>query len=425
MQSLHRSLSDRDRDAATVSLILRSPSRLCPERAVSRHFSSKLGHGGQLLMTFAHRRAGRHLVSAVFAAAIVTLGGCDDENGSNATQSSGPRAAGGTVDTAGVTGAGSTAGGAGAFGTAGIGGVHGGSATGGDSSAAGSFGTGGRSALGGSAGVSASGAPSAGDGGRGSGGISPNDLGGNAGALDANAGKAGGAGTSANGGAESGSGGGGGLSAAGNGSWPSGDEFEGAALSTDWTVFRPDLADVVVKSGALSLTPHGGAAWYQANQAVLVYKLVNGDFKVTASVHARRASNPDAPPNQFADVGGLMARNPNGSSENYVLGVIGFAEMNQLAVEHKSTLNSKSEYGEDAFAADAELRLCRTGATFTIYYRHPGDSGWPGSVAPISRADLPQTLQVGMVAYTGVSKPDYVSIFDRIAFEPLGSGCDR
>jgi hypothetical protein len=30
-----------------------------------------------------------------------------------------------------------------------------------------------------------------------------------------------------------------------------------------------------------------------------------------------------------------------------------------------------------------------------------------------------------MIANTGVRSPDYVSIFDRITFEPVGAGCDR
>lgn len=120
-----------------------------------------------------------------------------------------------------------------------------------------------------------------------------------------------------------------------------------------------------------------------------------------------------------------MARNPSGDSENYVLGVVGYAEMNELAVEHKSTKDSQSDYGEAPFAADAELRLCRAGDSFTIYYRQPGDTGWPLSVTSITRADLPATLQVGMVAYTGASSPDYVSSFDRIVFEPVGAGCDQ
>jgi hypothetical protein len=208
-------------------------------------------------------------------------------------------------------------------------------------------------------------------------------------------------------------------------SWPSGDEFEGTELDKSWTILRPDLADVAVAAGALSITPKPNDLWYQASQGVLVYKLLSGDFKVTTTVHARKANDPNTPPAQFADVGGLMARSPSGGAENYVLGVVGYAEMNELAVEHKSTKDSQSDYGETPFAADAELRLCRTGPSFTIYYRHPGDSGWPASVAPIERADLPAELEVGLVAYTGASSPDYVSSFERIAFEPIGAGCDQ
>lgn len=304
---------------------------------------------------------------------------------------------------------------------------------GGGRDASGTGGAAGSAATGGAAG----GSPAIGGGGGRGGGTAGASVGGNGGAAtagnggDAGSGGSGGGGrggASGNGGVNGGGGSGaGGATAAGGagGSFPTGDEFDGSALSPAWTVFRPDLADVVVSGGALSLTPHAGDLWYQASQGVLVYKLVTGDFKATATVHARRASNPDLPPNQFADVGGLMARSPGGSAENYVLGVVGYAEMNQLAVEHKSTTNSKSVYGETAFTADAELRLCRTGATFTIYYRHPGDTGWPMSVAPITRSDLPATLQVGMVAYTGAPSPDYVSLFNRVAFEPVGAGCER
>src|SRR5262249_51328643 len=153
-----------------------------------------------------------------------------------------------------------------------------------------------------------------------------------------------GAGTSGGAGASSGSTPSGGAPSggapsgnAGNvGAWPSGDEFEGSMLDASWTIFRPDLADVAVADGALSITPKPKDLWYQASQGVVVYKTLTGDFKVTTTVHARKASDPSAPPAQFADVGGLMARNPGGDAENYVLGVVGYAEMNELAVEHKS-----------------------------------------------------------------------------------------
>ena len=214
-----------------------------------------------------------------------------------------------------------------------------------------------------------------------------------------------------------------GGAAGGSPALPFSDEFDGAALSSAWTIFRPDLADIAVSDGALSIAPHGGALWYQSSQADLVYRSVTGDFKATTTVHARRASDRSQTPNQFADVGGFMARDPASSSENYVLGVVGWAEMNQLAAEHKSTTNGASVYGESAFAADADLLICRRSDTITIYYRHPGDSGWTTSFAPFVRPDLPATLQVGLIAYTGASSPDFVALFDRVAYDALGAGC--
>lgn len=120
-----------------------------------------------------------------------------------------------------------------------------------------------------------------------------------------------------------------------------------------------------------------------------------------------------------------MARNPSGSSENYVLGVVGYAEMNQLAVEHKSTTNGRSVYGEVAFDPEAEFRMCRVGATFTVYYRAPGGMSWGPAFAPFERPDLPATVQVGAIAYTGAAAPDFVAIFDDFKFEPLGAGCTQ
>ncbi|HEY4187524.1 MAG TPA: hypothetical protein VGP07_20775 [Polyangia bacterium] len=274
---------------------------------------------------------------------------------------------------------------------------------------------------GGTAGDGATGGAKGGSGGQGSGGMP-----GSGGAPRGTGGGQGSGGTAGQGGAPAGTPAGSGGASGGGGASSTvlgSDEFDGTSLDPSWTVFRPDLADIAVADGALSIAPHTSALWYQTSQADLVYKLVTGDFKATATVHARRASDRSQTPNQFADVGGFMARAPTGTSENYVLGVVGWAEMNQLAAEHKSTTNGSSVYGESAFAADAELLICRAGTTITIYYRHPGDTGWSSSFAPFVRPDLPATLQVGLIAYTGSTAPDFVAIFDRAAFAALGTGC--
>jgi hypothetical protein len=96
---------------------------------------------------------------------------------------------------------------------------------------------------------------------------------------------------------------------------------------------------------------------------------VTGDFSLTTTAHARKASAPTLPPDSAIHLGGLMVRNPasDSGSENYLLLAVGFAEQGHLAVETKTTVNSASVFGEVAWpSGDAELRLCRMGSQFSL-----------------------------------------------------------
>src|SRR5262249_6702032 len=152
------------------------------------------------------------------------------------------------------------------------------------------------------------------------------------------------------------------------------DDFGGTSLDPSWTVLHANLVDITVGGGALGLSPHPNALWYNAGEGPLVYKLVTGDFKATTVAHARKKSNPSLPPDLPIEVGGVRARAPADPPANYVFLDVGYAEMNQLAVEHKSTTSSSSVFGETASPPDLELRLCRTGATFTALRRDAGSS---------------------------------------------------
>src|SRR5437867_2879919 len=94
---------------------------------------------------------------------------------------------------------------------------------------------------------------------------------------------------------------------------PLSDDFSADPLG-NWTVLHPDLLDISIAAGALVLTPHQ-SLWYQASEGPLVYKLVPaGDFVVTSTVHARKASDAAQPPDGLYSLGGLMARK-SGSPE--------------------------------------------------------------------------------------------------------------
>jgi len=202
---------------------------------------------------------------------------------------------------------------------------------------------------------------------------------------------------------------------------PASDDFEGASLDSSWTVLDASKVTVAVMGGTLRMTPAGNALWYNASRGGLVYKSVTGDFTVSATVHARKTSNASAPPDLPVELGGLMARSPSGAMENYVFIVVGYAEQNTLAVEHKSTTNSASLYAQTTFGADSELRLCRQGSTFTMYRRTPGAGSWTQDYQ-VTRSDLPATLQVGPNAYTLQATPDVTISFDQFTFAE-GSAC--
>lgn len=204
------------------------------------------------------------------------------------------------------------------------------------------------------------------------------------------------------------------------------DFFDGNALSSDWLVFRPEVLDITVGNGALSLRLDQQALWFNDSRGPLVYKYVTGNFRMTARVRIKKASNPAESPTSAVHLGGLMARDPQGempgASENYVFVVAGFDEMD-LSIETKSTVNSVSTYEGPAWpTSDAQLRLCRLGSKFYLYKRAIG-AGAYGLAKIYDRPDLPAKLQVGANVYS-LSTPDLVAQFDEITFASAGTEVD-
>ncbi len=192
------------------------------------------------------------------------------------------------------------------------------------------------------------------------------------------------------------------------------DDFESGSLDPKWHVHRPDVAAVRVESGQLALTMQAEALWFQDQDSVLVFQEITGDFAVEAAVHAESTQSPGSPPNRMVHLGGLMARDGESSTENYVFVVVGFDE-DDLSVETKSTTDGHSDYFGPAWGSGAaELRLCRNGAQFRLFKRPIGGASWE-LAATYPRPDLPRTLQVGANAYA-FGTPDLTVRFDAVVF---------
>jgi hypothetical protein len=204
------------------------------------------------------------------------------------------------------------------------------------------------------------------------------------------------------------------------------DSFEAESLDPAWSVFNPEVVDVEVADGALSLDMKKSALWYQAGRGTLLEKRVSGNFMVTATVHAQKASDASAMPASPVQLGGLMARDPmgtdQGGEENYVFIVVGHDE-DDISVETKSTTDSVSDYeGPSWPSAEAELRMCRVGATFQLYKRELGATTWELAKS-YERPDLPEELQVGPNAYTAID-PDLRVSFDDVTFADVADLAD-
>lgn len=190
-----------------------------------------------------------------------------------------------------------------------------------------------------------------------------------------------------------------------------------------WRLINPQAVRISVEDGALLMDLIGSVLWFNADRGVLLYREVTGDFRATATVLSSKASDPSSPPGQDGTVqlAGLMARTevPAENSVFIVSGSIGMS----TGLETKTTTSSHSIYVQRGLptGGDAELKLCRVGPTFDLYWRPAASTEDWTHMSTFERRDMPQTLQVGANIYTdGV--PDIVARFEGLEIVPLPAG---
>jgi hypothetical protein len=167
---------------------------------------------------------------------------------------------------------------------------------------------------------------------------------------------------------------------------------------------------------------NNNCAWFHTQSAGFIYKLVAGDFDVVCLARSEEASGPNMGGDISNDtqLGGLLARNGNSASQNYVFNVVG-TRFDLPSIETKSTTNDNSGTIEHFGITNtqAELRMTREGIIFTMYSRDLGAADWIQR-STFNRPDLPDTLQVGIIAYAFESYPeDLVVKFDYVRFADM------
>ena len=182
------------------------------------------------------------------------------------------------------------------------------------------------------------------------------------------------------------------------------------------------------------------SGWFQDYRAALAFKSVTGDFVATTAVHITDRALKDAPGANFS-LAGILVRAPRATTaeawvpggENYVFLSQGARQPGRYSGEIKTTRNSNSTLNFPPGAAESRIRIARIGQ-HVICLLDVG-SGWQVAEWRYARPDFPDTLQVGLTAYTDwdtvsgyepevynqtvltkTGAPDLVARFDWITF---------
>lgn len=187
-----------------------------------------------------------------------------------------------------------------------------------------------------------------------------------------------------------------------------------------WAWFQRDHVTVLESERGLAFRSERETVWYENERGPMLWLPVSGAVDVRATVRTRKASDPDAYPDEAWQFGGIILRDPSGekpfSRENYVFTVVGHRG-DRLQVENKSTRQGRSDVlAFDWETGDAELRIERRGTTFRTSARPIGASDWQ-ELSTFDRPDLPSTLQLGLISYSfdyGGGRFDLIAEFESI-----------
>ncbi|HEY7094870.1 MAG TPA: hypothetical protein VH393_16935, partial [Ktedonobacterales bacterium] len=211
---------------------------------------------------------------------------------------------------------------------------------------------------------------------------------------------------------------------------PLSDEFDQAGTLAQWkdlaTVEKfpskaPRLDINTTSPGQLYIEPYT-STWFEDYRGVFLYKEVTGDYMVTARVRSSGKTS-DTPTSAFS-LAGLMSRAPRNITmnswtphgENWLFIATGYGNggIDGPQFETKTTTNSASDLWLTPSRSDwVNLRVLRVGEVFLMLYQFTGGL-WTLSRC-FDRPDLPQTLQVGVHAYT-----DWNTITTRYPDDPAG-----
>lgn len=214
------------------------------------------------------------------------------------------------------------------------------------------------------------------------------------------------------------------------------DEFDDGCSLSAWTGQNLGQASLDIDTrteGHLTLTfdawsnPYYG--WYQDYAGPFLHKSVTGNFLVSTRLNARSLSDPSQGPTSQYNSAGILARDPSSvaGNENWLVYNLGYQE-NSIATEGKTTDNSVSVLTllPTGGIHAGELAMCRFNEHFRLFRRLDGETSWHQE-HDYARADLPATLDVGLMANAWQSPATIRAEYDyiRLQVPTVASDCSE
>ena len=222
------------------------------------------------------------------------------------------------------------------------------------------------------------------------------------------------------------------------------DEFDDAATLANWTRVNEEegwMADDLevfdinaTTPGRMTMMPYT-TSWFEDYRGPLVFKEVTGDFVITTDVEVSARDGASVPGiGTEYSLAGIMIRTPRDitpqtwtpDGENYIFLSLGYgnAQPPDYQFEVKTTEDGDSTLIlAPAPANQAAIQVARLGTSVIVLRREPGQ---PWVIHNrYERADMPETLQVGLVSYTDWRKVSQFAPFvqnSNVLTDPLPVG---
>lgn len=208
------------------------------------------------------------------------------------------------------------------------------------------------------------------------------------------------------------------------------DEFNDAAslgnwsrvnVTEGWNADQLETLDVnITNPGQLVVMPFT-CTWFQDYRGPMVYRNITGDVIVTTSISVTGRDGSSVPQSQFS-LSGIMLRTPRNitpqtwstGDENYIFFSIGHGNngATSFQFEVKTTVNSVSSLQlSSAVDGNALLQIAGLGDYIIVLRKGTGESWIVHN--RYTRTDMPETLQIGAVAYTNWEKASTFTPFDQ------------